>query len=239
MIYGKKFLNLAIDENQYMLLISSEKYSRTLILPLLVIGLSCGVYRSAKAQKLAHAIQFTLFNEAISLPTQSPIWQKGLRWHPGFSVGLNKYYNKKGKNYYYWNFTAQYFYHEFVHGALGFYGSWNYRRVISSSFHLGAELGLGYMHRFSQMKEYRFENGKYDRIRPLGIPGLMFTLGAQMNWYPKNFLNQSSIFLKYQIQGVYRFAGEVPILPFTLTHIGLSYPLKKQEKVEWNDPSKI
>ncbi len=231
-----------------------------LTLSLCAIMMLAAEYTHAQAHRGPHEMHFTVFNEAISLPTKSPVWQSGLAMHPGISFGLNKYYKRIGRHYFYWNFTAQYFGHTFVYRSLGLYGSWNYRYAVSKRFNFGFETGLGYMHRFNRMKEFQIKDGAYTQVRKLGLPGVLFSLGAETHWYPKFFVPDGSIFIKYQIQGIYHFAGEVPILPFTLTHIGVSIPMrstqarrpgekpkmrkrrrKKQEQEEetiWNDPTK-
>ncbi len=172
-------------------------------------------------------VQISIFNEAISQPTKSPIWKSGLVKHPGFSIGFNKYYHNRRKNYYFWNFTTQIFNHQFVYTGVQLYGAWNYRRALTDRVNIGFETGLGYMHRFNHMKEYKIDNGSYRQIRRAGLPGIMFTLGTQFNWYPSKFFKNGSFYVKYQLQGFYHFAGEVPVLPFTMTHFGVTYPFFK------------
>lgn len=194
----------------------------------LLIILSMMIKTELRAQDRGpHEIQISIFNEAITIPTYSPIWKTDLQKHVGFSVGLNWYYKRSGKNYFFWNASVQTFDHAFMYTGLELCGAWNYRREFSRYFNVGLETGLGYFHRFMHSKEYKVEDGHYAQTRKVGIPSLLFTLGAQMNWYPKNFFKSGSIFLKYQLQGFYHFAGTVPVLPFTLTHIGVTYPFHK------------
>lgn len=169
-------------------------------------------------------LQFSVFNEAISLPTKSPVWSTDIYHHFGMGLGFNWEYRKGAKSSMLWNLSTQYYNHQFLYSALQIYGAWDYRYHLSPSFALGFESGMGYMHRFSHMPEYRFDDDGYQRIRRLGIPSLIFTLGTQLHWYPKSFLRGASFFLKYQIQGVYHFAGVVPVVPSTMTHLGITFP---------------
>ncbi len=204
-----------------------QSLSSQLIRFLLVSGFLVVFSSEACAKKRPQELYLGFISEAVSLPFQSPVWESSNPLHGGISAGANWYYGNRGNSYFFWNTGLQFYDHAFLYTALHLQLAWNYRYAISPSINVGLETGIGYLHKFNHIKQYRLVNNRYERVGVLGRPALAFSLGAQINWYPKFFLRAGSIYLKYQVMGQYRFAGDVPILPSTLTQIGVSYAISK------------
>ena len=163
------------------------------------------------------AIRFSLFSEAVSLPTYELV---KIPIHPGILIGADMW--KKEGEYWHQSFGGDisYYYHRtFEHSILldAVYS-------IGYAFKFGLQpkllSSLGYKHSILTGNQFKFENGKYKKSANIGKAQLNIKLGIGLEYAISDIY---AINLDYRIMVAYPYSPNknIPLAPYSLFGIGI------------------
>lgn len=205
-----------------------KKYLVTLILFSIFSIRLLAQYETPPIQKrfLSPEWTFSVFNNAIALPFSGRLGIVHNPLHPGAAVSKTHYWNTNRTHQLYQTFTAGLFYQQHVQTGVQLYSAFNYRFLTSFKLGLEAHVGVGYLHAFRDLQQFKLNDAQqYEKMANLGRPSLMVPLGVSFS-YPFN--DTWRPFIGYQIWFQTPFAKEyISILPNTSLHIGTALFLKK------------
>ncbi len=203
-------------------------HMKFLIMACLLLPAFCASAQARKQKSLA--LSFTNNNTAKPFQKFSSLFSDVV--HPGVRVSYGFNWRTKPKHDWFQQFHAGYFYHRFVQHAIPLYTDFGYRYKLSTSVHLAASIGAGYMHSIPTTAVLEIdEEGEYTNGKGIGRPqGIAtFTLEVRYNFNVSN--NKAALFFNYQQQLQTPFIKSyVPLLPYNVAALGLSIPLKTGDK---------
>ncbi|KAA5536866.1 hypothetical protein F0919_04120 [Taibaiella lutea] len=189
----------------------------------------CFICLSASAQQTEIPISISVFNNGTSLPGSGILGVFSKTIHPGFDIGTYHLYKSATKHDFIQTFKLGYFYHQFNQHAIQLYSEFGYRYKTNTGFYAEGLLGVGYLHSFADVQQFKFKNGRYVKKANWGRPQLMATasIDAGYNFQTKQQL-PLRIFLQYQFWMQTPFVNKyVPLLPNAALHLGIVYTFKK------------
>ena len=176
----------------------------------------------------------TLTNNAISFPFGGTLGVIHQPLHLGFGLGMIvKHWNKSPQHQIYQTARFGLIYQQYVQTAVQLYSDFNYRFQLSTGFGVGANAGLGYVHSFNGVQQFKANaQGQYEKTGKLGRPNVMIPVGLNVG-YAFTLKNDTQLrpFIEYQLWLQTPFAKEyIPILPNSALHIGIA--ISKSAKTE-------
>ncbi|MEO6538901.1 MAG: hypothetical protein ABIT07_00130 [Ferruginibacter sp.] len=153
--------------------------------------------------------------------------------HPGIEFGYAFNWKTKPKHDLYQEIKLGYFYHRFVQHAIPLYTAIGYRYKVSDRWSAQAAIGIGYMHSIPATAQLKLEsNGEYTNAKGIGrMQGLaVFNISGSHTLKIKKS-QPKKLFITYQqiIQTPF-INAYVPLLPYNSLLLGISIPLKSNEK---------
>jgi hypothetical protein len=187
---------------------------------------------TARAQQQGIPLALSFFNNGTALPGTGYAGVFSKKVHPGITVGTRHLYHQKPGHELFQTLKLGYFYHQFSQHALQLYTELGYRYLFSDRISAEGLLGAGYLHAFSDVQQFRFDNGHYVKKANWGRPQLMGTASIGLGY---RFAIHTSypfrLFIKYQFWLQMPFVNKyVPVLPNTALHFGISYLLPHRSK---------
>lgn len=150
-------------------------------------------FRKVYSQK---PIEIAVFNESTSVPF-SGVAMRPL--HPGVQVGTDIPWHESEHHKTFLSINLRYIFHKNLYRAIAINLELGYDYKADFGLNLKTGVGVGYMHTFGVMEEYRFQNGTYaqkpDRGNSRFTPSL--SLGFGYRFDPNDF-RSDEIFAKQQ-----------------------------------------
>ena len=195
---------------------------------LITFLLCCSSTTFSIAQQQSFRLQslsFSLLNENVSFPAvkvfENPV-------HPGASLGAFFPFAGNEKSWL------------GIHPELGFYihrkhengmllsCPVNYHYRFNFGMAIGGNIGIGYLHTFSNQQEFKLDNGTYKKSNSLGQPQLTVTTGIDLSYkFFKSRQHPMDVFAGYSflVQLPYASPVGIPLLPHTVFQIGTNWYL--------------
>ncbi len=197
----------------------------------IVLLLAC-VASKTVAQSRQPEYFATLLNNAISFPFGGTLGILHQPLHPGFGMGMTvKHWNKSSQHQIYQTARFGLIYQQYVQTAVQLYSDFNYRFQTSMGFGAGANVGLGYVHSFNGLQQFKATaQGQYEKTGKLGRSNVMIPVGLNVGYaFTLKNGRQLRPFIEYQLWLQTPFAKEyIPILPNSALHIGIAISKSSQ-----------
>lgn len=174
------------------------------------------------AQRKPTAISLSLINEATAIPFTQFITKPV---HPGIRIGRDFYYRQGQRHHLFQSISIGYIYHRYLYHGFFINTELAYDRKLDFGLNIKGAFGLGYLHTFSTQKEYRFQNGQYQKGTDKGNSRLMasLTTGLGFRLQSKN-LYSPEIFMLYTGWAEYPYSpGFIPFMAHTNSQIGAKF----------------
>jgi hypothetical protein len=198
--------------------------------PLYVLCLCTCVLSQLAAQTKPRDYFILVSNNAIALPFTGTLGIFHEPLHPGFGVGMTvKHWNKNTKHLLYQTARFGLIYQQYVQTAVQVYSDFNYRFQALKGFGAGINLGVGYLHSFNDLQQFKLNaQGQYEKTGAFGRPNVMIPIGLNLGYlFTSKDNRQVRPFIEYQLWLQTPFAkAYIPILPNSALHIGISTTLK-------------
>jgi hypothetical protein len=171
-------------------------------------------------------LQVSLFNNAIAFPFSGKAGIIHAPIHPGFTLGIASRINHHPHHQLFVHAKFAYLYQKWVQHGIHLYPEFGYRYAFGSGIAIEADLGVGYMHSFSDLQQFKLNSqGEYKRVVSIGRAGLMASLAMGLSYDLQRKKNiPMRLFTQYQLWFQTPFAKSyVPVLPNAALHIGSAF----------------
>ena len=196
------------------------------------ILLCLGFTLAAQSRERLIPMSLSVFNNGTSLPGAGYAGVFSKTIHPGICLGTSHVYRQRPKHEWYQSLKLGYFYHRHAQHALQLYSELGYRYLTKSSWYAEVGLGLGYLHAFADVQQFKLEDGVYRKKANWGRPQLMASMALSAGYdLSKKTKMPLRLFLQYQFWLQTPFVNKyVPLLPNTALHVGVVYTLAPKNK---------
>lgn len=176
-------------------------------------------------------IALSFFNNATAMPLGGKLGIFHSPLHPGVTAGASQYLKQHMRHQVFLSIKIAYLYQQRVQQGIQLYPELGYRFVFNNGIGMGPRLGLGYMHAFTDLQQFRFnEQGAYERVPNRGIPSFMASFGIEVSYdLQKKISIPVRIFTNYQLWFQTPFVRSyVPVLPNAALHLGSAFYLNRR-----------
>jgi len=186
---------------------------------------------SLYGQEASIPLSLSLFNNGTSLPGGGYLGVFSKNLHPGITLGTGLTYRQRPRTALFQTLKLGYFYHRHAQHAVQLYSEFGYRYYITRKWYAEGLPGLGYLHSFADMQQFRWEQGRYVPKKNYGRPQFMLTASLSAGYDLTSLHVPLRLFLQYQFWLQAPFVNKyVPLLPNTALHIGAVYQLPRSRK---------
>lgn len=180
--------------------------------------------KNAESKTQDFPLEISVFNNGNFLPGGGKLGVWSSKIHPGMRLGTRYKYLQKGNSSLYQSAYLGYFFHKNAQHAVQIYTNLLYRYDFNFPLFLEAGLGVGYLHSFTAIDIFTFEEGAYQKKANTGRAQWMADFSIKAGYaLTKNNL-PLDIYLDYQFWLQSPFVNKyVPILPHNSLHLGIIY----------------
>lgn len=176
-------------------------------------------------------LQISFGNQCVGLAYQNLF----SAFNPSLSVGTEIGYNKRIKHRISQTASIGFFANDVIGNTVSLSTDFCYRYNHKSGVFADISLGLGLLNQFHprDIYEYNSTTGEYDKVKDFGKLAALLENGLSLGYdLSKTTKYPISIFVKHNffIQSPYFDIKSFPIMPQSITQIGLKINIKKNEK---------
>src|SRR5690625_2817159 len=171
-----------------------------------------------------YPLEISVFNNGNFLPGGGKLGIWSAKIHPGIRIGTRFTYIIKKKSSLFQSAYLGYFFHKNAQHGLQLYTNFIYRYDFKFPLFMEAGIGAGYLHSFSDIDIFAFEDGVYHKKANTGRAQWMADFSIKAGYaLTKNNL-PFDVYLDYQFWLQSPFVNKyVPILPHNSLHLGFIY----------------
>lgn len=185
----------------------------------------------AQHQPFLDEVSVSVFNNAIALPFSGKAGVIHSPIHPGFTAAIGSHLNQSLRHQLFLNLKLAYLYQKRAQHGLQLYPEFGYRFTMGNGIGLESGLGLGYIHAFTDLEQFKLnENGEYKKVPNLGRPSFMASLGIGLSYdLQRKKAIPMRLFTVYQLWFQTPFVKSyVPVLPNAALHVGSAFYLSRK-----------
>jgi hypothetical protein len=189
----------------------------------------------ALAQKshLPREISVSAFNNAIALPFSGTAGIIHSPLHPGLTFGLGSRLNTHPHHQLLLSLQLAYVYQQRAQHGIQVYPELGYRFALNNGIGIESGVGLGYMHAFTNLQQFRLNaSGDYEKVPNTGRPSLIASVAIGLSYALLRKKEQPlRLFTRYQVWFQTPFVRSyVPVLPNAALHLGIAYTLARKKQ---------
>ena len=193
---------------------------------------------SAQSKNLSDSIQFQKISLQLSFGNQCvgfPYQNLFSAFNPSFSAGIEYRYNKNLKHSLIQTARFNFNGNQSIGNSFAFITEFRYRYTHKSAFFADASVGLGFLNQYHPREIYKLntETGEYNKVKDKGKGGNVVGYGISVGYdFSKKTKYPVAVFIRnnFWIQTPYFETTMFPIIPQSITQIGLTYKFKRNEK---------
>ncbi|MBX2985243.1 MAG: hypothetical protein LC109_04115 [Bacteroidia bacterium] len=177
------------------------------------------------SQEQKFPISISIFNNGTMLPGSGYAGVFSKTIHPGISIGSSYLYSKGKRSELFQTLKLGYLYHQFSQNAIQLYSELGYQYNIHSGLYAQSLLGIGYLHSFVNLQQFKFDNGEYKETGKWGRPQFMGSFSLALGYdFQQSKKLPLDVFLQYQFWLQAPFVNKyVPVLPNSALHLGVRF----------------
>ena len=175
--------------------------------------------------------QISYGNQCVGFPYQNLF----NAFNPSISAGIEYRYNKNYKHSLIQTARFNFNGNQSIGNSFAFITEFRYRYTHKTAFFADASIGLGFLNQYHPRDIYKLntETGEYDKVQDKGKGGNVVGYGISMGYdFSKRTKYPLAVFVRnnFWIQTPYFETTMFPIIPQSITQIGLTYKFKRNEK---------
>jgi hypothetical protein len=185
----------------------------------------------AQHQSFPDEVSVSVFNNAIALPFTGKAGVLHSPVHPGFTAAIGNQLNRSLRHQLFLNLKLAYLYQKRAQHGLQLYPVLGYRFTMDNGIGIESGLGLGYMHAFTDLQQYKLnENGVYKKVPNIGRPSFLASLNIGLSYDLQRKKDiPIRLFSLYQLWFQTPFVKSyVPVLPNAALHVGSAFYLSRK-----------
>jgi hypothetical protein len=180
----------------------------------------------AQQKPFLDEVSVSVFNNAIALPFSGKAGVIHSPLHPGFTAAIGSQLNQSLRHRLFLNLKLAYLYQKHAQHGLQLYPELGYRFTMRNGIGIESGLGLGYMHAFTDLQQFKLnENGAYKKVPNRGRPSFLASLNIGLSYDLQRKKDiPIRLFSLYQPWFQTPFVKSyVPVLPNGALHVGSAF----------------